>query len=97
MPGPVPRPSLWRNFRAGQRRHDLTRLSRRPPMSPILGFRLRAGATYGVALIARASQRQMANVAQHGGICAVMVGATSLRKSELGMKFDAEALRAAAT
>jgi hypothetical protein len=52
---------------------------------------------YGVALMARASQRQVVNVAQHGGICAVMVGATSLRKSELGLKFDAEAVRAAAT
>jgi hypothetical protein len=50
---------------------------------------------YGVALMARASQRQVVNVAQHGGICAVMVGATSLRKSELGLKFDAEAMRAA--
>ena len=47
--------------------------------------------------MARASQRQVVNVAPHGGICAVMVGATSLRKSELGMKFDVEAVRAAAT
>jgi hypothetical protein len=37
---------------------------------------------YGVALMARESQRQVVNVAQHGGICAPMVGATSLRKGE---------------
>jgi hypothetical protein len=36
------------------------------------------------------------NVAQRGGMCAVMVGATSLRKSEIGVKFDAEAVRASA-
>jgi hypothetical protein len=64
------------------------------PFYVVMGF---APNRYGVALMARASQRQVVNVAQHGGICAVMVGATSLRKSELGMKFDADAVRAAAT
>jgi hypothetical protein len=51
---------------------------------------------YGVALMARASQQQVVNVAQHGGMCAVMVGATSLRKSEMRTAIsDAEALKAA--
>jgi hypothetical protein len=52
---------------------------------------------YGVALMARASQRQVVNVAQHGGMCAVMIGATSLRKSELGLQFNADAVHRAAT
>jgi hypothetical protein len=52
---------------------------------------------YGVALMARASQQQVVNVARHGGICAVMVGATSLRKSELGLKLDVDAVRVVTT
>jgi hypothetical protein len=65
------------------------------PFYVVMGF---APSRYGVALMARASQQQVVNVAQHGGLCAVMVGATSLRKSELGLTFDAAAVqRAAAT
>jgi hypothetical protein len=64
------------------------------PFYVVMGL---APSRYGVALMARASQQQVVNVAQHGGICAVMVGATSLRKSELGMKFDAAAIQRAAT
>jgi hypothetical protein len=48
---------------------------------------------YGVALMARESRRQVVNVARHGEICALMVGASSLRKGDPGMKFDAEAMR----
>jgi hypothetical protein len=64
------------------------------PFYVVMGF---APNRYGVALMARASQQQVVNVAQHGGMCAVMVGATSLRKSEMGMAIsDAAALRAGA-
>jgi hypothetical protein len=45
------------------------------PFYVVMGF---APNRYGVALMARASQRQVVNVAQHGGMCAVMVGATAL-------------------
>ena len=62
------------------------------PFYVVMGF---APNRYGVALMARASQRQVVNVAQRGGMCAVMVGATSLRKSELGVTFNADAVRAA--
>jgi hypothetical protein len=64
------------------------------PFYVVMGL---APSRYGVALMARASQQQVVNVAQHGGMCAVMVGATSLRKSELGMRFDAAAIQRAAT
>jgi len=64
------------------------------PFYVVMGF---APSRYGVSLMARASQQQVVNVARHGGMCAVMVGATSLRKSELGLKFDEAALRAATT
>ena len=64
------------------------------PFYVVMGF---APSRYGVSLMARASQQQVVNVAQHGGMCAVMVGATSLRKSELGLTFDATAIQRAAT
>ncbi|MEO8564120.1 MAG: hypothetical protein ABI601_18710 [bacterium] len=65
------------------------------PFYVVMGF---APNRYGVALMARASQQQVVNVAQHGGMCAVMVGATSLRKSEMGTAIsDAAALRPTAT
>ncbi len=64
------------------------------PFYVVMGM---APSRYGVSLMARASQQQVVNVAQHGGICAMMVGATSLRKSELGLKFDAAAIQRAAT
>jgi hypothetical protein len=40
-----------------------------------MGF---APSRHGVALVARASQHYVVNVAQRGGLCAVMVGATAL-------------------
>ena len=46
------------------------------PFFIVMGF---APSRYGVALVARASQRPVVNVAQHGGMCAVMVGAKALR------------------
>ena len=47
------------------------------PFYVVLGF---APSRYGVAMLARASQQQVVNVAQHGGVCAVMVSASPLRK-----------------
>jgi uncharacterized circularly permuted ATP-grasp superfamily protein len=47
------------------------------PFYVVLGF---APSRYGVAMLARASQREVVNVAQHGGLCAVMVSASPLRK-----------------
>jgi len=46
------------------------------PFYIVMGF---APSRYGVALVARASQRLVVNVAQHGGMCAVMVSAKALR------------------
>src|SRR5215207_8599529 len=45
------------------------------PFYVVMGF---ASNRYGVAMLARASQQQVVNVAQHGGVCAVMVGAAAL-------------------
>ena len=47
------------------------------PFYVVMGF---APSRYGVAMMARASQQQVVNVAQHGGMCAVMVSASPLRK-----------------
>ena len=41
------------------------------PFYTVMGF---APSRYGLATLARASQKQVVNVAQHGGMCAVMVG-----------------------
>ncbi len=41
------------------------------PFYVVLGF---AASKYGVAFMARASQKQVVNVAQRGGVCAVLVG-----------------------
>lgn len=41
------------------------------PFHVVMGF---APSQYGVAILGRASQRQVVNVAQRGGMCAVMVG-----------------------
>ena len=46
------------------------------PFYIVMGF---APSRYGVALVARASQQAVVNVAQHGGMCAVMVSAKALR------------------
>jgi hypothetical protein len=45
------------------------------PFYVVMGF---APSRYGVALVARASQRAVVNVAQAGGMCAVLVGAKAL-------------------
>jgi len=41
------------------------------PFYMVMGF---APSKYGVAVLGRASQKQVVNVAQRGGMCAVMVG-----------------------
>jgi hypothetical protein len=41
-----------------------------------MGF---APSRYGISVMARASQKQVVNVAQRGGMCAVMVGPPSER------------------
>ncbi len=45
------------------------------PFYVVMGF---APTRYGVALVARASQKQVVNVAQQGGECAVMVSASAV-------------------
>jgi len=49
------------------------------PFYVVMGF---ASNRYGVALLARASQQQVVNVAQHGGVCAVMVSAQAMHTTE---------------
>ena len=46
------------------------------PFYLVMGF---APSRYGVAIVVRASQQAVVNVAQHGGMCAVMVSAKALR------------------
>jgi hypothetical protein len=41
------------------------------PFYTVMGF---APSKYGVAVLGRASQKQVVNVAQRGGICAVLIG-----------------------
>ena len=41
------------------------------PFYTVMGF---APSRYGLAILGRASQKQVVNVAQRGGMCAVMVG-----------------------
>jgi uncharacterized circularly permuted ATP-grasp superfamily protein len=41
------------------------------PFYTVMGF---APSKYGVAILARASQKQVINVAQRGGMCAVLIG-----------------------
>jgi hypothetical protein len=45
------------------------------PFYVVMGF---APSRYGVAVVTRASQKQVVNVAQHGGLCAVMVSAKAI-------------------
>jgi ABC-type lipopolysaccharide export system ATPase subunit len=40
------------------------------PFYTVMGF---AASDDGIAILARASQKQVVNVAQHGGLCGVMV------------------------
>jgi hypothetical protein len=49
------------------------------PFYVVMGF---ASNRYGVAMLARASQSQVVNVAQHGGVCAVMVSAQAMHTRE---------------
>jgi hypothetical protein len=44
------------------------------PFHIVMGF---AATQHGVSILARASQKQVVNVAQHGGLCAVMVSHSS--------------------
>lgn len=46
------------------------------PFYVVMGF---AASRYGLSILARASQKQVVNVAQRGGICAVMIGKTPER------------------
>jgi hypothetical protein len=41
------------------------------PFYTVIGF---AGTRYGLAILGRASQKQVVNVAQRGGLCVVMIG-----------------------
>ena len=45
------------------------------PFYIVMGF---APSRYGVGVVTRASQKQVVNVAQHGGMCAVMVSAKAI-------------------
>jgi hypothetical protein len=63
------------------------------PFYVVMGF---APNRYGVALMARASQQHVVNVAQHGGMCAVMVGAAALHTREYRIP-AADAARPAAS
>ena len=45
------------------------------PFYVVIGF---VPSRYGVGLVARASQQQVVNVAQHGGECGVMVSASAV-------------------
>jgi len=62
------------------------------PFYIVMGF---ASNRYGVAMLARASQQQVVNVAQHGGVCAVMVGAQAMHTREYRIPAAGEAVRPA--
>jgi len=64
------------------------------PFYVVLGF---ASNRYGVAMLARASQSRVVNVAQHGGVCAVMVGAQAMHTREFRIPTAAGALDPTAT
>jgi hypothetical protein len=57
------------------------------PFNVVMGL---APSHFGVAMMVRASQSQVVNIAQHGGLCAVMVSAKALHtaayRSPLRMK-----------
>jgi len=52
------------------------------PFYTVMGF---APTKYGVGVLGRASQKQVVNVAQRGGMCAVLIGKPSGRLSGPGM------------
>ena len=60
------------------------------PFYVVLGF---ATNRYGVAMLARASQSRVVNVAQHGGVCAVMVGAQAMHTREFRIPAATDAAR----
>ena len=64
------------------------------PFYIVMGF---ASNRYGVAMLARASQSQVVNVAQHGGVCAVMVGAQAMHTREYRIPTAGDAARPTAT
>ncbi|HEX7978512.1 MAG TPA: hypothetical protein VF461_07920, partial [Gemmatimonadaceae bacterium] len=64
------------------------------PFYVVMGF---ASNRYGVAMLARASQSQVVNVAQHGGVCAVMVGAQAMHTREYRIPTAGDAARPTAT
>ena len=64
------------------------------PFYIVMGF---ASNRYGVAMLARASQQQVVNVAQHGGVCAVMVGAQAMHTREFRIPTAGDALRSTAS
>jgi hypothetical protein len=64
------------------------------PFYIVMGF---ASNRYGVAMLARASQSQVVNVAQHGGVCAVMVGAQAMHTREFRIPSAGDSLRSTAT
>ena len=64
------------------------------PFYVVLGF---ASNRYGVAMLARASQSRVVNVAQHGGVCAVMVGAQAMHTREFRIPSAAGAVGPTAT
>jgi hypothetical protein len=45
------------------------------PFNVVMGL---APSHFGVAMMVRASQNHVVNIAQHGGLCAVMVSAKAL-------------------
>jgi len=64
------------------------------PYYVVMGF---ASNRYGVAMLARASQSQVVNVAQHGGVCAVMVGAQAMHTREYRIPTAGDTARPATT
>jgi hypothetical protein len=64
------------------------------PFYIVMGF---ASNRYGVAMLARASQQQVVNVAQHGGVCAVMVGAQAMHTREFRIPSPGDSLRSTTT
>ena len=53
------------------------------PFYTVMGF---APSKYGLACLGRASQKQVVNVAQRGGLCVVMVGHPPLRPMNPGRR-----------
>ena len=73
------RAGYWRLGRAAAGQHSRERVSvlgtdgivHVEPFYTVMGF---AATKYGLAILGRASQKQVVNVAQRGGMCSVLVG-----------------------